>query len=117
MKIITLIIAICLIAPVQSKSVDNCKATADQAVKIMQYRQNKGDLFAALERYDNKEMVIAAFERPRHDVMRALKTLVSAKSRLQSQMANSRYDEVITNQDNEVSLFKMKYIKLCFTSK
>lgn len=116
MKKVFLLITVCLIASVQSGSFDKCKAVGWDAEQIMNYRQNKDDLFATLDKYDNKEIVIAAFERPRHDLIGSLTELIDANSALQRQIAMARHDEVKGRIKNEVSLFKMKYIKLCLAS-
>lgn len=116
MKTIILIISICFILMVKADTNQKCKEIGDYAKNVMEYRQNKDDLFAAMKEYSDKGMVIAAFERPRYDSMRALSNLINARTATQRAIAESRYDEVNTAQDNEVNLFKMKYIKQCFMS-
>lgn len=117
MKVKILLIVTCLIAPSQSESFNKCRAIGYQAEQIMNYRQNKDDLFATLDKYDNKEMVIAAFEKPRHDLIGSLTELIDANSSLQRQIAMARHDEVKGRIKNEVSLFNMKYVKICLLSK
>lgn len=83
----------------------------------MQSRQNKDDLFAALKKHDNQEMVLSAFERPRYDLLTALENLIDASSMLETQIADVRYEEVNTQINNEVNSFKMKYFRDCLLSK
>lgn len=117
MKAIILFIMIFSSALVQAGSVENCKAAGEEAEKIMQHRQSKDDLFEALKKYDNQEMVLSAFDRPRYDLFTALGNLIDASSMLETQIADVRYEEVNTKINNEVNLFKMKYFRLCLLSK
>ncbi len=115
MKTLTLITVLALSFNVQAGSIEECKAVGEKAAKIMTARQSKTDPFEVIARFpDDAEMVIEAFDHPRYDTLKALKDRVN-------NFGNKRYqiifDKVKADHDNEVNLFKNKYIKACFIAK
>ncbi|MCP4058476.1 MAG: hypothetical protein GY738_14400, partial [Pseudoalteromonas sp.] len=112
---LTLIAAIALSFNVQAGSIEECKAVGVKAAKIMTARQSKTDPFEVISKFpDDAEMVIEAFDRPRYDTLKALRDEIK-------HFGNKHYsriaDKVRANHDNEVNLFKNKYIKACFITK
>lgn len=117
MKTVLLLVALCLSLLAQAEGIQKCRAVGDEAVKVMHHRQGADDFFGALEEFSDQSMVMAAFERPRYDALSSLTTLIDAQTATRRQIANVRYEEVSSQLKNEISLFKMKYIKLCMRLK
>ncbi|MCP4066284.1 MAG: hypothetical protein GY740_23975 [Gammaproteobacteria bacterium] len=115
MKTLTLIAAMALSFNVQAGSIEECKAVGVKAAKIMTARQSKTDPFEVISKFpDDAEMVIEAFDRPRYDTLKSLKDRIGNFSNRRYQIID---DEVNAKHDNEVNLFKNKYIKACFIAK
>tara|TARA_R110000782_G_scaffold140143_1_gene232662 strand:- start:86 stop:460 length:375 start_codon:yes stop_codon:yes gene_type:complete len=116
MRAVTLLISALLCANSQAYSAESCKIDGKKAVEVMQFRQGSEDLFAALEKYNDVDMVMSAFERPRYDSMKSLTAMVDGISNRDYNALAVRHDEVVEKKQNEINLFKIKYIKICLSN-
>lgn len=90
---------------------NECKAIGEKAVSIMQWRQNRDDMFIVLEKFpDDKAMVLDAYTYERIDTM---KTLQDAIRHNRSALYRMKDDEANARQKAIVDAFKVKYIAEC----
>ena len=90
---------------------NECKAIGDKAVSIMQWRQNRDDMFIVLEKFpDDKAMVLDAYTYERIDTMGALSDAISNSRNSRYQ---TRLDDANAKQKAIIDAFKVKYITEC----
>ena len=90
---------------------NECKDIGIKAKAIMEWRQNRPDIFEVLPKFpDDKEMVLDAYQHERIDTMAALQDAITHS---RSALYSSKNDDATARQAAIVDAFRMKYIAAC----